>query len=110
MRRARLYRDASDRLTLDLDLGYPSRDVDAGYIRQQLIEQFGATFGKSWEDPLGDAWAQAFWIAGHSFELFWDHWLGLRAISDQPSGDTVLERIGLHFTAHSPPSKLHRNQ
>jgi hypothetical protein len=99
----KFYRDASGRLTLDLDQAFPSRDVDARAVKAVLAAQFGAAFGDRYEDPLGDVVALAFHSGGAAFELCWDHWLGLRVIALQPSSDAKLLEMAEYFDAHPPP-------
>jgi hypothetical protein len=99
----RLFRDASKRLVLDLDREYPTRDVDAGAVRRVLIERFGAQFGESWEDPLGDAAAVEFQCGPERFELWWDHWIGLCVLPKAPSGEGSLQRFAEYWNANPPP-------
>ncbi|HYE62517.1 MAG TPA: hypothetical protein VD997_11035 [Phycisphaerales bacterium] len=103
--RERLYRDASGHLTLDLDRDYPRQDVDIAAVKAVLEACFEAQFGRPWEDVLGDMAAQQFNCGSNKFELFWDHWLGLRIVSLRLQGDTLLTEMARYFEAKPPPLK-----
>jgi len=102
-KQCRLYRDASKRLTLNLEREYPTRAVDAQIVKEALKQHFGATFGKDWEDPLGDSATLAFASGGQGFELDWDHWMGLCIISLLTSGEPNLRHMAEYFDANPPP-------
>jgi len=96
-------RDASGRLTVDLDMDYPSQPVDFDHVRMVLKKHFKVTWGDRAEDPLGDSCYWDFTWEAESFTLHWDHWLGLNLTAKQAGGEDRLRQIAAYFEANPPP-------
>lgn len=95
--------DASGRLTVDLDMGYPSQAVDFDHVRKVLKKHFKVTWGDKVEDPLGDSCYWDFTWEGEGFTMQWDHWVGLSLTAKQASGEERLRQIAAYFEGNPPP-------
>lgn len=98
MSRLRLFRDASDRLTLMLDrLMPPEMDVDAA--SSVLAACVPVTFEAARGDPLGDSAWRPFRAFDQELELAWDCWLGWHITCLRPSAEDVLQLIAQRLDA-----------
>jgi hypothetical protein len=98
MSRLRLFRDASDRLTLKLDRLMPTEmDVDA--VSGALGACVPVTFEEARGDSLGDAVWRPFRALDQELELAWDGWLGWHITCLRPSAEDVLQMIAQRLDA-----------
>lgn len=90
-------------LSFDLDMEYPSREVDVPHVRQVLTDHFKVKWAKPIVDPLGDCFYWDFTWGGEPFTLHWIFWTGLELIARHASGEDRLRQIAAYFEANPPP-------
>jgi hypothetical protein len=90
-------RDASDRLTLDLD------DVDHRTVVEFLERRLGARrLDMAAVDPVGDRLGVDYQIGNHTLTLHGDDQTGWRLIAANESGEETLQQVAQEFKGPHP--------
>lgn len=95
--------DASGRLCVSLERGYPARAVNLRRVKAVLKKHFKVTWGDKIEAPFCDEYYWDFTWEGEAFTLHWDLMTGLDLTALHPSGEDRLRQIVAYFETNPPP-------